>query len=65
MPQPEETTTNAADTVAMTVRRARVDVFDFPMPDDATRIWKVHRPDREVPWRGNVPESDRINGWTG
>ncbi|GAA3128283.1 hypothetical protein GCM10010466_18750 [Planomonospora alba] len=65
MPHPEETTTSAADTAIVAARRARVDVFDCPMPDDATRIWKVHRPDRQVPRDGNAVESDRINGWTG
>ncbi|GIH82947.1 hypothetical protein Pro02_13550 [Planobispora rosea] len=38
IPQPEETTTNAAAVTALAVRRRRADVFDSPMPDDATRI---------------------------
>nr|BFE81593.1 hypothetical protein GCM10020093_041940 [Planobispora longispora] len=41
IPQPEETTTSPAAVTALAVRRRRADVFDSPMPDDATRNWEV------------------------
>ncbi|GAA3026075.1 hypothetical protein GCM10017559_59890 [Streptosporangium longisporum] len=49
-PHPDDETASAATTAIVEVCRGRrVDVFGCPMPDDATRLWKMRRPDREVP----------------
>ncbi|GIH99602.1 hypothetical protein Pta02_16110 [Planobispora takensis] len=65
IPHPEESTKSAAAATAAAVRRGRLDVFECPMPDDATRIWKVRRPDLQVPWHDNSHQPDRIEEWAG
>ncbi|GAA0831854.1 hypothetical protein GCM10009525_33510 [Streptosporangium amethystogenes subsp. fukuiense] len=66
IPQPEDMTTSAAAIAVPEISRGRrVDMFGCPMPDDATRVWKMRRPDREVPRVGKGRKTGKIEGRKG